>query len=446
MSTILKKKYNYDIIINSEKIITIYNIHNFNKNYSEEYNDNIYNVKVSALKELTEKQLFLDVIDSLVKIYKNNFDFVVSQNFKDTIYGLENNTEIEKQNLKKTLLYEIFFNVIIKFDEIIITNYKQHNADLKDFFIKFTMVFSCVDKNQLSCRLFNSDLYGRRSTMYDFELITGYVHSHLPRSYNFGDFNRFCLGSGPINLVLIDLSNSKTSFNIIKFKGFLYQIKSYLAWESIEGTPYIKMIERNNIGDINVEENIQCFCTSDLNYNYHYNYNSEKIETIKQLSSKFIKLLIDNGFINIVLKKNFEKDINEIDIELSFEKELEFIDLIKNDKIIRISSTTIIDIEHLKIFAIKKNNKYYKIESQNRLMSNESLNNKELFEFKGEMIKSKIISSESIKVEFIVVLNPYFKKKLLSTIKNIILKNERNNIEQNKNYRIREYENTSIYI
>lgn len=442
MSTILKKKYNYDIIINSEKIITIYNIHKFNKNYSEEYNDNIYNVKVSALKELTEKQLFLDVIDSLVKIYKNNFDFVVSQNFKDTIYGLENNTETEKQNLKKNLLYEIFFDVIIKFDEIIITNYKQHNADLKDFFIKFTMVFSCVDKNQLSCRLFNSHLYGRRSTMYDFELITGYVHSHLSRDYIFGDFNRFCLGSGPISLVLIDLSNKATPFNVIKFKGFLYQIKSYLAWESIEGGPYIKMIERNNIHNDFIGKNAKCFCK----LNTYYSHSDIENTQIKQLCSKFVKLLISNELINITLKKNLKKDINEIDVEMSLEKELEFVNFLKNNEIIHLPINVVVNTKELDLFAIKRNNEYYKPDLQNKLTYNRTLDNKELFEFKGEMIKSKIISSESIKVESIVVLNPYFKKKLLSTIKNIILKNERNNIEQNKNYRIREYENTSIYI
>lgn len=433
--------YNYDIIINGEKFFTIYNIHMYDKDYTEEINEFFYKIKIDIFNELVKKQLFLDVINSLIKIYKNNFDFLISTYFKFYIKYI-NKGEIEEiEEIKKLLLVNLLFDVIIKFDEIKIINSSQNEADLKDFFVKFKILFNYDINNNLLCKLNHRNLYGMRSTRYDFELNTGYIHSHLPRSYDFTDFENFCLGTGPISLVLIELSNNIKPFNIIKFKGFLYQIKSYLEWESLEGGPYIKITDRNNIHSQIVNK----FCFNIDVYSAH-------VFLIKKLFALFTKTLIYNNLINITLKKNFTKDINDIIIEMSLEKELEFIKIIKDDnflsKYLNEKELEIFKSFNEYLFAIKRNNIYYKTSLLNiNLSIDNELNNKYLFDFKDEKVNSKILELESKNLDSIEVLNPNIKKRLLLIIKNIILKNERKtNNEKSQNYRIKSYKDTSIYI
>lgn len=83
-------------------------------------------------------------------------------------------------------------------------------------------------------------IWGIRASYSDRELECGYAHSHLPtrQEATLGYIGRFCLGEGPIRLILSKLSKE---FNEVDFRMLLMHIKKYVAWESLEGTPHIEM-------------------------------------------------------------------------------------------------------------------------------------------------------------------------------------------------------------
>ena len=72
----------------------------------------------------------------------------------------------------------------------------------------------------------------------------------MPRNdYNIACFNNFCLGTSFLRTDFSEF-NLKGFLNnesdIIKWEAIVFGIKSYLEWESLEGTPYIKLTNVTN--------------------------------------------------------------------------------------------------------------------------------------------------------------------------------------------------------
>lgn len=82
------------------------------------------------------------------------------------------------------------------------------------------------------------DLMGKRYSFSKIEITKSYNHSHLPRRTN--TFEYFCLGK---DTPFAKLKNSLESVNSEQFGMFLLSLTSYLQWESIEGNPYISIVD-----------------------------------------------------------------------------------------------------------------------------------------------------------------------------------------------------------
>lgn len=76
---------------------------------------------------------------------------------------------------------------------------------------------------------------GRRYSFQSTELNSGYAHSHL---LHVGQFDLFCLGSSDKGFGKFLRDSQKEAFTEEEFEFFLMQMKAFLEWESIEGTPY----------------------------------------------------------------------------------------------------------------------------------------------------------------------------------------------------------------
>lgn len=443
-----EKLYNYDIIIDGEKMFTIYNIHLFNDKYSKKHNDLCYKLKSEILDELTTDNIFKNILFSLIKIYKNNFDLQTSIDFSNKCIFINDNEDIENiENIdikflndfkNLTLLRYLQLSVIIKFDEIIIKNSLNNEGLLKDIYVKFDLNFTKINDGY-NCNLNDISLKGLRSTRYNYELESNYIHSHLPLSNQFEDFTNFCIGTGPLALVMIELK--RKDFNIIKFKGFLYQIKSYLEWESIEGGPYIRLSNRNNSHNSQYYLNTYCFYynyrISDYSIYCSYNHSHYSFNTIENNKEVLLNELIK--YVNINLNNNAIKDINNIDLKISLENEKKLVQFIEN-----LDNSFFGTIDKNYLLAVKKNNEYYKYNLSN-IINNSDKENKFLLNFKEKKIYSKILNNDNNNKP-VLLLNPYFKEKLLSIIKNKIIKNERTRKCKIENYRVKEYKDTSIYI
>lgn len=117
-----------------------------------------------------------------------------------------------------------YYTIVLRFPEILLTSEDTRTHTIKDLFVRFSF-------NQHLKMV--GDYEGLRTSFTRAEWNSDYGHSHLSgRSTEWG---RFCTGSGPINQSIALL---RTGFNDVDFQMFCLHIKSYVAWESISGTPY----------------------------------------------------------------------------------------------------------------------------------------------------------------------------------------------------------------
>jgi len=119
------------------------------------------------------------------------------------------------------------YTILIFFPEINITNTKGEEHKIRELYVRIK-----VSKEGL---LYGS-MDGVRTCVTQAELDKKYFHSHLS-AFNPSTigFNKFCLGSGEINLAM---SMLRSAYDKINFTLFCLHLKNYVKWESIEGTPY----------------------------------------------------------------------------------------------------------------------------------------------------------------------------------------------------------------
>lgn len=87
---------------------------------------------------------------------------------------------------------------------------------------------------------FNERIKGVRFAYTPAELNTGYAHSHMNGNQGLTDF---CRGGGsPFDNLIMSMQEGFTDG---KFELFLFQLQSYLEWESVEGKPYKYLIAIN---------------------------------------------------------------------------------------------------------------------------------------------------------------------------------------------------------
>jgi hypothetical protein len=135
-----------------------------------------------------------------------------------------------------------YLQVTIHFPKFTIKNQMNKSKIIKDFFVRFY-----IDKNG---KILNSSFEASRSTYTNNEVIAGYRHSHLPKTFAdktspvWLNFQTMCLGyNNQIHVSMALLEDAvKKKENISDFiELFVRNIVSVIEYESIEGNPYIRM-------------------------------------------------------------------------------------------------------------------------------------------------------------------------------------------------------------
>jgi hypothetical protein len=135
-----------------------------------------------------------------------------------------------------------YLQVTLHFPKFTIKNQMNKSKIIKDFFVRFY-----IDKNG---KILNSSFEASRSTYTNNELVAGYRHSHLPRTFAdknspvLLNFQTMCLGSNNqihVSMALLEDAVKKKENVSDFFELFVRNIVSVIEYESIEGTPYIRM-------------------------------------------------------------------------------------------------------------------------------------------------------------------------------------------------------------
>lgn len=151
--------------------------------------------------------------------HKDNWDFVI----------LPSNSG--------TVKFELY--LAIKYNEVEIINSKGESHIIRDLFL-----FLRIKKRRIEDHLYIDNVLGSRMTLTNLEEELGYLHSHLRTNRNFISANywkipgEFCFGGAEINSTLDSLY---VSFNREMFSLLLVLLDGFVAWESLEGVPYINL-------------------------------------------------------------------------------------------------------------------------------------------------------------------------------------------------------------
>lgn len=239
-----------------EEVISIYK--NIRKEpesdlYKKQAIENIYGMAEVLNRYYKNNWAFtLELLTAPKKFYKNDnigdyrkqiFNFRMK---KVGSWSYEGYQEIMKSNKEDIVLNDIYsypfitfsLGILIRFPEITIKNSRLESHIIKDLVLCLPLV---CKRNLLP-----ATLRGVRLTVTSAELKKKYQHSHIPTGKfpNSDNFilqaAPFCLGEGNISF-LLGKSVRITTFERRIFERLLMEIETFVAWESLEGGPYINM-------------------------------------------------------------------------------------------------------------------------------------------------------------------------------------------------------------
>lgn len=196
-------------------------------------------------KSLLDDDIIVEIVNTLgpystVKLQGGNHKLIVPSDKitrKDVTLGIDRYKEVLDRYYPNRWFTEHSW-VYLHYPELEITNNLKQKHTVYDLVVKFY-----VDP---AGRL--SYLYGKRYSFSAAELLAGYSHSHLQmfsvdndEESDGSQFTSFCVGGGS---TFEKLFKSMYKINTTKeFELFLIQLEEYLRWESLEGTPYICMVD-----------------------------------------------------------------------------------------------------------------------------------------------------------------------------------------------------------
>lgn len=161
-----------------------------------------------------------------------------------SLYSEKAYTEVLDGEWIKEKLLNAGYRLIVRFPEIEIQNSRKKKHIIRDLFVQIPITSKA--------KLINA-LEGTRTTLTPEEVSAQYSHSHLRSDtqihvatgrFETGRgtrFGRFCTGHGPINGAINICSVE--AFSEVNFTFFCLHLKNFVAWESIEGTPYMNFQE-----------------------------------------------------------------------------------------------------------------------------------------------------------------------------------------------------------
>jgi hypothetical protein len=232
-------------------------------------------------------------------ILNNTFGEANNQIIKEDPFPQLDSLELSETQFSRYFqitLKDVFrYKVVIYFPEITLSNMNRNSHTIKDLY------FSVLFKTDLKVE---GTIRGMRTTFTRDEWVSQYTHSHLSGLCT--TFRDFCTGTGPINQVISIL---KTEYDEINFEMFCYHIKTFLEYESIEGTPF-KYLEQ--IGtDRNITTIDEYTYLAQLNFIY-----KEFLQTFDLTELKLLLRIKVKTLIEVESTDEFEKRLGSLLVEL----------------------------------------------------------------------------------------------------------------------------------
>ena len=294
----------------------------------------------------------------------------------------------------------MFKTIIVHFPNVRVTNEYDKFIDIQDLYASV--------KIRYDGRL--QEYFRLARTTYPYKQFkAGYAHSHMMRvnSSDAGQWSYPCTGIGPINNTMETL---KANYNEQFWGLFTFELAKYVTVESIAGVPYIRLEEVDK-GDI--DESMS-------------NFNSRG----KNILRGPIKHLI-NAFTQYYAEKhkfkfqfvNGQYQIGESPVSMIVNLSNEFIAFL-NDYRCRIANMpTLQELKRTHVLQnyVVANGRIYQIFNDGRdISAATSANSRDLFRFKGKMVKLKILFDDNTIENFSLLLTKNYCEVIITNVLSII--------------------------
>lgn len=391
------------------------------------------NEKHNTILELFIDQFGEPFVDSDIKTFDELVEFLNSKTLGSFIDGFEDRNEyghysIDRQDYNANGRGKPFLEYIPDLGILdYITPYIKHFLGLESLSLKTIIVYfpNVRVTNEYDKFIDIQDLYARvkiksdgrlsecfrlaRTTYPYKQFKVGYAHSHINKvdSGNAGQWSRPCTGTGPINATMDTI---KVSYNEQFWGLFTFELAKYVTVESLAGTPYIRL---ETVGRGDVDESMSTF-------------NSKG----KGILSGPTKHLI-NAFTQYYAEKhkfrfqfvNGQYQIGESPVSMIVNLSNEFIAFL-NDYRCRVANVpTLQRLKSIHVLQnyIVANGRIYQISDNGRdINAATSANGRDLFRFKGKMVKLKILVDDNTIENHSLLLAKNYCEVIITNVLNII--------------------------
>jgi len=196
----------------------------------------------------------------------------------------------------------------ILFPKFIITNRDNLEHEITNLVVRISFPVKIMDNvvtRDLDVMNIDTTLYRRRLTASNVEIASHYAHSHLSGQdpQYFGRWGQFCLGEGPLASMIPEL-RSDEGMDLELLELIILQIRDYVSWESIEGTPYKyikKMVQPKNrlngVQNNTIDNVLKTLMTNldkndDFSFLTMYSFNGKRKVQIDADNSVFTDLIV----------------------------------------------------------------------------------------------------------------------------------------------------------
>lgn len=286
--------------------------------------------------------------------------------------------------------------ILVHYPEVTVSNENGESIVIWDLFVKIELTKDGTIPMESPGFKFN------RSTYNDAQYASNYMHSHVSNiPTNLGDFQSVCLGTSPINHTIETL---KSGFDDTMWLMFCTELDEAVHVESLTGVPYHKLSQVSLDGGYRVDTNTNKYMLLSA---------VSPDPRLKDFMKEFILYYIEHGHMVISYAGVFKCGMTNYDFLLDVSDcFIEFC----NDKI---KKGEVASSELFNTFIQTARVRDHAIYGKRRGAASRNMENRDLFTFKGNVVKLKIIH-DSEDTGLIYIMDTSLANTVRDTITNII--------------------------
>ena len=299
--------------------------------------------------------------------------------------------------------------ILVWWPTVTVTNENDRSVNIQDLYAKITVTMEGTLPWEYSGFILT------RTTFSERQYASGYCHSHVPRFSGVPDFQDPCLGTGPIRHTIMDLHGQ---YEEALWMLFCQELSLYVTVESLRGGPYFRMETIGSGMRMREYEDYHNGLYSFDSLSSFWNHDPVKRLMFREILTNFITYYLEKGHLVLNYKDGmFVSGMSFFDFIIDISNS--FIDFYnqygQEENVQGLYDKYILEK------ALAANNKFYLPDSVQSVQNvDTSLEDSEMFIFKGEMKHLHIFREGNAHMEITTLLNWRIASYILNNVLKII--------------------------